>query len=42
LIKGKVATLPLIKSGLEVLIIGAGAGIGGYFLGTILPHILGA
>ncbi|HUC94752.1 MAG TPA: VIT1/CCC1 transporter family protein [Candidatus Saccharimonadales bacterium] len=42
LIKGKVATLPLIKSGLEVLLIGAGAGIGGYFLGTILPHILGA
>lgn len=41
MMKGKVATLPLIRSGMEVLLIGAGAGIGGYFLGTILPHILG-
>jgi VIT1/CCC1 family predicted Fe2+/Mn2+ transporter len=41
LAKGKVAALPYIKSGLEVLAVGAGAGIGGYFLGTILPHVLG-
>lgn len=41
LAKGKVAALPYIKSGLEVLVVGAGAGIGGYFLGTILPHVLG-
>jgi VIT1/CCC1 family predicted Fe2+/Mn2+ transporter len=40
LAKGKVANLPYLKSGLEVLMVGAGAGIGGYFLGTILPHIL--
>lgn len=39
--KGKVASLPYIKSGLQVMFIGAGAGIGGYALGTILPHILG-
>lgn len=38
--KGKVATLPYIKSGFEVMLVGAGAGIGGYFLGTILPHVL--
>lgn len=41
LAKGKVAALPYMKSGLEVLLVGAGAGIGGYFLGTILPRVLG-
>jgi len=41
LAKGKVAVLPYFKSGFQVLLVGAGAGIGGYFLGTILPHILG-
>ncbi len=40
LLKGKVAMLPYLKSGLQVTIIGAGAGIGGYFLGTFLPKIL--
>ncbi len=39
--KGKFASLPYIKSGLQVLLVGAGAGIGGYFLGTMLPHVLG-
>ena len=39
--KGKVAALPYFKSGFQVLLVGAGAGIGGYFLGTMLPHILG-
>jgi len=41
LLKAKFALLPYLKSGLQVLLIGAGSGIGGYFLGTILPHILG-
>ena len=41
IIKGRVTSLPYIKSGLQVLLIGAGSGIGGYFLGTILPHFLG-
>lgn len=40
LAKGKVASLPYLKSGLQVLLIGAGSGIGGYFLGTILPKLL--
>jgi len=40
-IKGKFASLPWLKTGLEVMFIGAGAGIGGYFLGTILPKLLG-
>jgi VIT1/CCC1 family predicted Fe2+/Mn2+ transporter len=40
-LKAKFALLPYLKSGLQVLLIGAGAGIGGYFLGTILPHLFG-
>jgi len=39
--KGRVASLPYLKSGLQVLLVGAGSGIGGYFLGIILPHVLG-
>jgi VIT1/CCC1 family predicted Fe2+/Mn2+ transporter len=31
-----------LRSGLEILIIGAGAGIVGYFFGNILPPLLGA
>jgi VIT1/CCC1 family predicted Fe2+/Mn2+ transporter len=41
LLKGKFASLPYIKSGLQVLLVGAGSGIGGYFLGTLLPRIVG-
>lgn len=41
LLKAKFALLPYLKSGLQVLLIGAGSGIGGYFLGAILPHVLG-
>ena len=41
ILKGRVASLPYIKSGLQVLLVGAGSGIGGYFLGVILPHLLG-
>ena len=39
--KAKFTLLPYLRSGLEVLLIGAGAGLGGYFLGTILPSIIG-
>ncbi len=41
LLKAKFALLPYLKSGLQVLSVGAGAGIGGYFLGQYLPHLLG-
>ena len=41
LLKAKFALLPYLKSGLQVLLVGAGSGIGGYFLGTLLPHVLG-
>src|SRR5579859_1780958 len=41
LIKARFALLPYLKSGLQVLLIGAWSGVGGYLLGTILPHVLG-
>jgi len=41
LLKAKMALLSYLKSGFQVLLIGSGAGIGGYFLGTLLPSLLG-
>jgi VIT1/CCC1 family predicted Fe2+/Mn2+ transporter len=41
LLKAKFAALHYLKSGFQVMLIGAGAGIGGYFLGQWLPHLLG-
>ena len=41
LLKAKFAKLSYLRSGLEVMAIGALSGIGGYFLGNLLPHILG-
>jgi VIT1/CCC1 family predicted Fe2+/Mn2+ transporter len=38
-LKGKVASLPYIKSGLQIVLVGVGSGIGGYLLGTLLPRI---
>ena len=41
LLKAKFALLPYLKSGLQVVLVGTGSGIGGYFLGTLLPHLFG-
>lgn len=41
LLKAKYAKLSYLKSGVEVMAIGALSGVGGYFLGILLPHILG-
>ncbi len=41
LLKARFALLPYLKSGLQVVLVGAGSGIGGYFLGTLLSHLLG-
>ena len=41
LLKARFALLPYFQSGLQVLLVGAGSGVGGYFLGTLLPHVLG-
>ena len=40
-LKAKFAGLSYVKSGLQVLLIGAISGIGGYVIGVYLPHILG-
>jgi VIT1/CCC1 family predicted Fe2+/Mn2+ transporter len=39
--KGKVASLPYLKSGLQVLLVGGVSGLGGYGLGILLPRFLG-
>lgn len=41
LLKARFALLPYLKSGVQVVLVGAGSGIGGHFLGTLLPHLLG-
>lgn len=41
LLKANFTKLPYLKSGLQVMAIGALSGIGGYFLGNLLPHLLG-
>jgi len=41
LIKGRLASLNLVRSVLEVVIVGGISAGGGYLLGTIIPHLLG-
>jgi VIT1/CCC1 family predicted Fe2+/Mn2+ transporter len=41
LIKGKLARLHLVRSVLEVVVVGGVSAGGGYLLGTVLPHLLG-
>jgi len=41
MLKAKFANLHYIKSGLQILVIGALSGLGGYLLGTALPRLLG-
>ncbi len=40
-IKGKLASLNLVRSVLEVVVVGGVSAGGGYLLGTVLPHLLG-
>ena len=40
LLKGKVASLSYLKSGLEILLVGTVSGVGGYLLGTVLPQLV--
>ena len=41
IIKGKLASLNLVRSVLEVVVVGGASAAGGYLLGTLLPHALG-
>jgi VIT1/CCC1 family predicted Fe2+/Mn2+ transporter len=41
IIKGKLATLNLWRSTIEVVVIGGASALGGYLLGTYVPHLFG-
>jgi VIT1/CCC1 family predicted Fe2+/Mn2+ transporter len=40
-IKGRLASLNLIRSILEVVLVGGASALGGYLLGTLIPHLFG-
>jgi VIT1/CCC1 family predicted Fe2+/Mn2+ transporter len=40
-LKGHIAGLPRLRSGLQVLLIGGGAALIGYLVGTLIPHLVG-
>lgn len=40
-LKGKFATLPYLRSGAQVMLVGAASGLGGYLLGVFLPRLFG-
>ncbi|HEX8729555.1 MAG TPA: VIT1/CCC1 transporter family protein, partial [Ktedonobacterales bacterium] len=40
-IKGRLANINLLWSALEVVVVGVVSALGGYFLGTVVPHLLG-
>lgn len=41
IIKGKLASLNLVQSIIEVVVVGGASALGGYLLGTFIPHLLG-
>jgi VIT1/CCC1 family predicted Fe2+/Mn2+ transporter len=41
IVRGQLARMNLVRSALEVVVVGVISGLGGYFLGTWLPHVLG-
>ena len=40
-IKGRLASINLVRSALEVVVVGVVSALGGYFLGSVVPHLLG-
>lgn len=40
-IKGRLASINLIRSALEVVVVGTVSALGGYFLGSVVPHLFG-
>ena len=41
LIKGRLTRMRLLRSVAEVVVVGAVSGLGGYLLGSVLPHLFG-
>lgn len=40
-IKGRLANINLVRSALEVVVVGAASALGGYLLGNVIPHLFG-
>ena len=40
-IKGKLAHLNLVRSSLEIVLVGGASALGGYLLGSLVPHLFG-
>lgn len=41
IIKGRLASINLVRSALEVVVVGTVSALGGYFLGSVIPHLFG-
>lgn len=41
IIKGRLAEINLVRSALEVALVGTVSALGGYFLGSVIPHLFG-
>jgi len=41
IIKGKLASMDLVRSVVEIVVVGALSAGGGYLLGSVLPHLFG-
>lgn len=41
IIKGRLASINLLRSALEVVVVGTVSALGGYFLGSVIPHVFG-
>lgn len=41
IIKGRLANINLVRSALEVVVVGTASALGGYFLGVVVPHLFG-
>ncbi|HEU4784293.1 MAG TPA: VIT1/CCC1 transporter family protein, partial [Ktedonobacterales bacterium] len=40
-IKGRLANINLVRSALEVVVVGVASALGGYLLGNVIPHLFG-
>jgi predicted membrane protein (TIGR00267 family) len=40
-IKGRLANINLVRSALEVVVVGTASALGGYLLGNVVPHLFG-
>lgn len=41
IIKGRLANINLVRSALEVVVVGTASALGGYLLGNVIPHLFG-